>query len=74
MSFILDPRLKAEGDVIASLGLSKLIFVNNRLFPWLILVPMRRDMVEIIDLTPQDQAELFGEIAFVSHMLKEVLG
>lgn len=72
MAFKIDPRLEAEGEVIAQLQISKLILVNDASFPWVMLVPMIEDVSEIIDLNEDDQAELFGEINFVSHMMKEV--
>ncbi len=39
-------------------------------FPWLILVPRRVGMVEILDLTPDDQARLWGEITVSAEALR----
>ena len=39
-------------------------------FPWVILVPRRADMREIIDLPLPDQTQIFAEITQVSHILR----
>ncbi len=70
--FTLDERLVESGEVIVELSLSKVIFVNSKLFPWLILVPKRASMREIIDLEDMDQKILFQEIVLVSKVIKKV--
>ena len=54
--FALDPRLDADTVPVADLALSDAPPVNDARFPWLILVPQRPDMAEIIDLDAMDRA------------------
>ena len=60
--------------MIADLALSRLLISNDANYPWLLLVPRRRDAVEIIDLDDIDQHQLMAEVAAVSQALKAVTG
>jgi diadenosine tetraphosphate (Ap4A) HIT family hydrolase len=46
--------------------------MNDCNYPWLILVPRRAGVVEIIDLCDADHAQLMVEIALISRALKAV--
>jgi diadenosine tetraphosphate (Ap4A) HIT family hydrolase len=70
--FALDPRLDADTFEVTSLGLSVVRLMNDRRFPWLILVPARAGAVEIVDLEPADRGRLIEEIALVSGVLREL--
>jgi diadenosine tetraphosphate (Ap4A) HIT family hydrolase len=69
-AFQLDPTLAADTVPVTKLALSELRLMNNAAFPWLLLVPQRADIAEIIDLDQRDQAVLFDEITLVSRALK----
>jgi diadenosine tetraphosphate (Ap4A) HIT family hydrolase len=47
--------------------------MNNKQFPWLILVPRRENIVEWIDLPREEQHQLSDEIAICSHILQAVV-
>jgi diadenosine tetraphosphate (Ap4A) HIT family hydrolase len=68
--FSIDPRLAADSTPVRSLGLSDLRLMNDARFPWLLLVPRRAGMTEIIDLAKADRAVLFEEIVAVSTALR----
>ncbi|MEO8803625.1 MAG: HIT domain-containing protein [Rudaea sp.] len=68
--FALDPRLAADTLPIGDLGLSRVLLMNDARFPWLILVPRRADVREVIDLTEADQQRLLQEIAQCSQVLR----
>ncbi|MBO0662298.1 HIT family protein [Jiella sp. MQZ9-1] len=70
--FQLDPRLRADTAEVGTLGLCKLVMMNDRRWPWLILVPQRPDITEIHDLTPLDQTMLTFETCLVAKALKTV--
>jgi diadenosine tetraphosphate (Ap4A) HIT family hydrolase len=72
MKFELDPRLANDGSELLDLDLSKVILVNNALFPWLILVPKRNNIKEIIDLNQEDRSLLMEEINLISIVMKEI--
>ena len=68
--FALDPRLEADSSPVADLALSTLRLSTDARFPWLILVPQRAEMADIIDLDDMEQAILFDEIVLVSRALR----
>jgi diadenosine tetraphosphate (Ap4A) HIT family hydrolase len=69
MSFALDPRLAADALPIGDLALSRALLMNDARYPWLILVPRRANLSEIVDLTAQDRVALIEEIAAASAFL-----
>ena len=71
-AFTLDPRLAADTAPVAALALSDLLLMEDARFPWLIMVPRRFGMSELIDLDQMDRAMLFDEIVKVSGALKAV--
>ena len=66
----LHPQLHADTVPVRDLALSRLLAMNDANFPWLILVPRRVGVSEIIDLG-DEQALLMNEISLVSRALKE---
>lgn len=72
--FTLDSRLEADSEPVMWLGLCELRVMNDRRWPWLILVPQRAGVEEIHDLTPLDQTMLTFETNMVSQSLKRVTG
>jgi diadenosine tetraphosphate (Ap4A) HIT family hydrolase len=68
-SFALDPRLAADTIALGDTPLSRVLLMNDTRFPWLILVPRRADLAEIIDLAPSERTALMEEVAFVSTAL-----
>lgn len=71
-AFALDPRLEADTLEIAALPLAVVRLMNDRRFPWVILVPARAGAIEIVDLAPADRATLIEEIARVSAVMREL--
>jgi diadenosine tetraphosphate (Ap4A) HIT family hydrolase len=68
----LDPRLENDSSFVTDLKLCQLRLSNNSAFPWIILIPKRSNIVEIIDLTLEDRNLLMDEIALVSETLKGI--
>jgi diadenosine tetraphosphate (Ap4A) HIT family hydrolase len=64
--FALDPRLLADTIPVGEMALSRVLLMNDRRFPWLILVPRRTGLVELTDLLPKYRAILMEEIAAAS--------
>ena len=69
-AFTLDSRLAADTVAVTDLPLSAVRLMNDATYPWLILIPRREGAVEIVDLAPQDRAQLMEEIATVSGVLR----
>ena len=72
-AFSLHPRLAADTLPIGELALCQIVLMNDARFPWIILVPRRPELREIIDLAPEDQATLLAEIAAVSRVLQRLI-
>ncbi|MBM3635765.1 MAG: HIT domain-containing protein [Alphaproteobacteria bacterium] len=70
--FTLDSRLEADTHLIGELQLSRVLLMNDARFPWVILVPRRDGLREIIDLDPKDRATLYREMESVSEALQRL--
>jgi diadenosine tetraphosphate (Ap4A) HIT family hydrolase len=70
--FTLHERLAADSVEVARLGLSRLLLMDERRWPWLILVPERAGASELHDLGPRDRRLLIEEAAAVGQLLKTV--
>lgn len=61
--FVLDPALEAVGLPLGDWPLCRVFLFDDARYPWLMLVPRRADRREIIELSNDDQAQLFSEIS-----------
>jgi diadenosine tetraphosphate (Ap4A) HIT family hydrolase len=68
----LHPQLQRDTINIGDLPLSRVLTINDRNYPWILLVPRRPEIAEIIDLDEVEQAQLMTEIARVGRALKTV--
>ena len=71
-AFALDARLEADSLPVMKLSLCALRLMNDRRWPWLVLVPQRPGIEEMHELTPLDQAMLTFESNMVGEALKRV--
>jgi diadenosine tetraphosphate (Ap4A) HIT family hydrolase len=69
MPFALHPTLARDTVEVTRLPLCRVLLMNDRRFPWLILVPEREGAREIHELSPADRAVLIEEIALASEAL-----
>lgn len=67
--FELHPQLNKDTFTIGELPLCRILMMNDRQFPWLILVPQRSFIREIYELNKNDQAALYEESIAVSELL-----
>jgi diadenosine tetraphosphate (Ap4A) HIT family hydrolase len=68
--FKLDSRLADDTFPVGELGLSRLLLINDARFPWLVLVPRRDGVREMLDLEPTDRWALRSEIDLVADALR----
>ena len=68
--FELDPRLAAVTFGVGETRLSKVLLMNDARVPWLILVPRRRDVTELFELSEADQAQLWQESMRLGQAMK----
>lgn len=71
-SFELDPRLQSDTVLVGDLELSRVLLMNDARYPWLILVPRRTGLVELIDLDEAEAQVLMREIRLASTALVAV--
>ena len=57
---------------IADLKLCSVRLNDNSKFPWLILIPKRKNVTDISDFNSKDQILLMKEIVFVSRLMKKL--
>jgi diadenosine tetraphosphate (Ap4A) HIT family hydrolase len=69
-AFTLDARLAADTVPVAALALCEVRLLDDRRFPWAVLVPRCAGRVEIVDLDAADRARLIEEIAQVSAAMR----
>jgi diadenosine tetraphosphate (Ap4A) HIT family hydrolase len=70
--FVLQERLVRATAPIGDLPLCRLLLLNDRRFAWLLLVPRRDGIEEIVELTRVDRAQLIEEIAAASEVLRRL--
>ena len=70
--FVLDAKLQADTIDVTTLPLCLVRLMNDRRFPWVILVPARPGVTEIVDLEAADRARLIEEIALVSGVMRDL--
>lgn len=68
--FTLDTQLQKDTIAIASLPLCELLLMNDANYPWLILVPRRADVRELIELSAEDQLQFMQESNAVARLLQ----
>ena len=68
----LHPQLDKDTINIGDLPLSRVLVIKDANYPWLLLVPRRVDVRELIDLDDVEQAQLTTEINRVARALKDV--
>jgi diadenosine tetraphosphate (Ap4A) HIT family hydrolase len=70
----LDARLRADTLFVLDLPLSRLLLMNDRRWPWTILVPRRPGIVELFDFAEADRLALDREACRVAQALKSLAG
>ena len=57
---------------ICKLKLCTVRLINNGKFPWIILIPERKSVTDITELTSKDQLLLIKEIVYCSKKMKKI--
>jgi diadenosine tetraphosphate (Ap4A) HIT family hydrolase len=68
--FVLDPRLAGDTHCVGDLDLSRVLLMDDARFPWLILVPRRANLRELIDLDIAAQQLLLAEVDRCARILR----
>jgi diadenosine tetraphosphate (Ap4A) HIT family hydrolase len=70
----LHPQLERDTVNIGDLPLCRVLIIKDANYPWLLLVPRRPEVDEILDLDEVEQAQLTTEVTRVARALKLVTG
>ena len=70
--FRINKKFLKSSHHIADLKLCSVRLHDNSKFPWLILIPRRRNITDISNLNSKDQTLLIKEIVFVSKIMKKL--
>lgn len=70
--FDINPRLEGDSYPVADLPLCAVRLLKDATYPWLMLIPRKSDLIEIIDLDADDRHRLMDEIALASRVLIDV--
>lgn len=68
----LDTRLETSSSFVLNLDLCQVRLSHNAAFPWILLIPNRDSVAEIIDLSPDDQQLLMKEIGLASCAMRDL--
>ena len=71
-SWTLHPQLASDTVNLGDLPLCQVLVVQDANYPWLLLVPRRPDIVEVLDLDEVEQAQLMTETTRVARALREI--
>ncbi|HEX7776398.1 MAG TPA: HIT family protein [Parvibaculum sp.] len=74
MPFALHERLAADTWTVKDLPLCRVLLMNDRRYPWTILVPRREGLRDFHEVAKADKAAFLGEIDRVSEVLKDMTG
>lgn len=70
--FVLNSQLAADTWPVCDLALCRVLLARNAAWPWLILVPMRANKVEILDLSVTEQGLLWRDIDKTARLLQHI--
>jgi diadenosine tetraphosphate (Ap4A) HIT family hydrolase len=68
----LHPQLDRDTANLGDLPLSRVLVMDDANYPWVILVPRRADITEVIDLEETEQRQLMAEVTRVAGALRTV--
>ncbi len=72
MIFQLHPQLQQDSITIGQFKLCQLLLINDSQYPWFVLVPERKDVTEIYQLSELDQLQLLQESSLLAKKLAEI--
>ncbi len=72
--FAVDPVIVSLTRKLADWPLSRLFLYNDSRYQWGLLVPRRPGVVEMCDLSAEDQQQLMAEIVQLSNLIRPLPG
>ncbi|MFN3225223.1 MAG: HIT family protein [Hyphomicrobiales bacterium] len=72
--FYLDERLAADSLPLCQTEMSLLRVSRDARFPWLILIPQRAGLADLVDLAPDDETRVMDDVRAASLALRQATG
>ena len=72
MSNTVSKNFLKDSYFIKDLNLCSVRLINNSKFPWIILIPKKKNITDITELNLKDQILLMKEIVFCSKLMKKI--
>ena len=72
MSNTVSKNFLKDSYFIKDLNLCSVRLINNSKFPWIILIPNRKNITDITELNSKDQILLMKEIVYCSKVMKDL--
>jgi diadenosine tetraphosphate (Ap4A) HIT family hydrolase len=69
--FVLDQRLQNDTILIGRFPLCQVLLMNDKRYPWVILVPAHNDIYEYYHLSEEDRSQLMKESTMVSEKMAD---
>ena len=70
--FHLDLRLEGDTLPVGNLSLSRVLLMNDTRYPWVIAVPRRAGLIEIIDLSEDEREQFWREVDILARCVKSM--
>lgn len=70
-AFTLHSQLAADSFWLADWPLCQVRLINDKQYPWFLLIPRVADMYDIIDLSETQQQRLLSESTILSHWIRD---
>ena len=71
-AWTLHRQLEKDTINVGDLPLCRVVVIKDANYPWLLLVPRRPEVIEILDLDEVEQAQLMTEITRVARVVKDI--
>ena len=72
MTIRINNRFLKDSHFISDLKLCSIRLIDNAKFPWIILIPKRKNITDISELATKDQMLLMKEIVYCSKLMKKI--
>ncbi len=72
MEFMIDERLAGDTIEVCMLELSCVGLMNDSRYPWLIIVPRKPNLTEIVELDDEARALLWREVDYCSSVMQKL--
>ena len=72
--FVVHQQLRDDCEVLGDLGVCRVLLMRDARFPWLILVPRKKDLRDFHDLPHEFRITLFNELEQASNAVERFNG